>query len=64
MYFNRMFTISFSFSRFIYPVIVTLLVSTMMFPKGPGMLVAGEVGSSDILNALNNYILRIMCLVK
>ena len=36
----------------------------MMFPKGPGMLVAGEVGSSDILNALNNYILRIMCLEK
>lgn len=39
-------------SRFLYPVIVTLLVSTIMFPKGPGMLVAGELTQKQAIEEL------------
>ncbi|XP_028393845.1 chloride channel protein 2-like isoform X2 [Dendronephthya gigantea] len=39
-------------SRFLYPVIVTLLVSTLMFPKGPGKLVAGELTQKEAIEEL------------
>lgn len=52
---------SFFSSRFLYPVIVTLLISTVTFPKGPGMLVAGEVREMIlqheiyVFNSITNY---------
>ncbi|XP_046850431.1 chloride channel protein 2-like isoform X2 [Xenia sp. Carnegie-2017] len=39
-------------SRFLYPVIVTLLVSTIMFPPGPGRLIAGELTQKQAIEEL------------
>lgn len=44
--------IYFSFSRFLYPALVVLTVSTITFPPGIGQFLAGDLNTHDQVSAL------------